>query len=139
MTAPFEASLLPQPEAISELTQTVTDYLSANGVDARAAHHVGMVLDELLVNLGSHGGASDEVAQVRVEIEPQKVRTEVTDSGAEFDIRTAPEPLLSNTIEERAVGGLGLFLIRQLACEIGYERRAGINFTTFAVTRTTGV
>src|SRR5262245_35167383 len=135
MTAPFEADVMPQPEAISALTERAIDYLSENGVDARAAHHVGLALDELLANLGSHGGSADRPANVRIVIEPDKVRTQVRDTGAEFDIRKAADPVLSDNIEEREVGGLGLFLIRQFASEIGYERSEGRNCTTFAIMR----
>lgn len=135
MTAPFTAEVLPQPEAISALTGQVMDYLSAAGVDPRAAHHVALALDELLVNLGSHGGAADRPASVRIAVEPDKVRAEVIDTGAEFDIRQAADPVLGDTIEDREVGGLGLFLVRQFASEIGYERRDGVNCTTFAVAR----
>lgn len=135
MTAPFTAEVMPQPEPISALTEQVMEYLSEAGVDTRAAHHVALALDELLVNLGSHGGAADRPASVRVTIEPDKVRAEVIDTGAEFDIRQAKDPVLSQDIEERDVGGLGLFLVRQFASEIGYERRDGQNRTTFAVAR----
>jgi len=135
MTAPFEAEVMPQAEAISDLTEKVMDYLAAQGVDARATHHIGLALDELLVNLGSHGGAADRPANVRITVEPDKVRAEVLDTGSEFDIRNAADPVLTDTIEEREVGGLGLFLIRQFASEIGYERRNGVNCTTFAVLR----
>ena len=135
MTAPFEAELLPRPEAISALTERVMDYLSAAGVDARAAHHVGLAFDELLTNLGSHGGSPDKPAAVRVVVESDKVRAEIRDSGPGFDIRAVAEPALDQTIEEREIGGLGLFLIRQFASEIGYERRDGMNCTSFAILR----
>lgn len=137
MTALFEADVMPQPDAISDLTEKVMEHLAAAGVDARATHHIGLALDELLVNLGSHGGASDRPANVRIFVEPDKVRAEVRDTGAEFDIRKATDPVLTDSIEERDVGGLGLFLIRQFASEIGYERRNGVNCTTFAVLRGT--
>ena len=135
MTAPFEAELLPRPDAISALTGRVMDYLTAAGVDARATHHVGLAFDELLTNLGSHGGSPDKPAAVRVVVESDKVRAEIRDSGPAFDIRTAAEPALDQTIEEREIGGLGLFLIRQFASEIGYERRDGMNCTRFAILR----
>jgi serine/threonine-protein kinase RsbW len=135
MTAPFEAEVMPQADAISDLTEKAMEYLAAQGVDARATHHVGLALDELLVNLGSHGGAADRPASVRIIVEPGKVRAEVRDTGAEFDIRKAADPVLTDSIEERDIGGLGLFLIRQFASEIGYERRDGVNCTTFAVLR----
>jgi serine/threonine-protein kinase RsbW len=135
MSAPFEAQVLPQPEAISELTGRVLDHLAAAGVDTRAAHHVALALDEMLVNLGSHGNSPDKPALVRIFIEPDKVKAEILDTGPAFDIREGPEPVLSQNIEEREVGGLGLFLVRQLASEIGYDRREGVNHTTFAVAR----
>jgi serine/threonine-protein kinase RsbW len=138
MRASFERQLLAQPAAISELTDTVMEYLVAEGVDARAAHHVALAFDELLTNLGSHGNSADKPATVRVFVEPDRVKAEVVDSGPAFDIRTAPDPDLSQDIEDRAVGGLGLFLIRQFASEIGYDRRDGMNRTTFAIKRSCG-
>ena len=135
MTASFEAELLPQPEAISALTERVMGYLSEAGVDARAAHHVALVFDELLTNLGSHGGSPDRPAAVRIVVESDKIRAEIRDSGPAFDIRAAAEPALNQTIEEREIGGLGLFLIRQFASEISYERRDGMNCTRFAILR----
>ena len=135
MSAPFEAQVLPQPEAISALTERVMDYLTASGVDTRAAHHVGLAFDELLTNLGSHGGSPDKPATVRVVIEPERLLAEIRDHGPAFDIRKAAEPVLSQTIQDREIGGLGLFLIRQFAVEIGYERRDGVNCTSFTILR----
>jgi len=137
MSTTLVAEVLAQPAAISELTGQVLDHLAAEGVDARAAHHVALALDELLGNLGSHGNSADKPASVRIDIEPDKVRAEIIDTGPAFDIRAAPQPTLSHSIDEREVGGLGLFLVRQLACEIGYERHDGTNRTTFAVARHT--
>jgi anti-sigma regulatory factor (Ser/Thr protein kinase) len=138
MSARFETQVLAQPAAISELTDAIMDYLAAEGVDARTAHHVALAFDELLTNLGSHGGSADKPATVRIFIEPGRVKAEILDSGPAFDIRDAPEPDLSLNIDDRPVGGLGLFLIRQLASEIGYDRRDGMNCTTFAIKRSSG-
>jgi anti-sigma regulatory factor (Ser/Thr protein kinase) len=134
VSAPFETEVLAQPEAISALTDRVLAHLAVQGVDPRTAHHVALALDELLTNLGSHGNCHVP-ARVRIFIEPDKVKAELVDSGPPFDIREAAEPRLSPNIEERQIGGLGLFLIRQFACEIGYDRRDGANSTTFAIAR----
>jgi serine/threonine-protein kinase RsbW len=135
VSAFFETQVLPRPEAISAFTEQVMDYLAGAGIDTRTAHHVALAFDELLTNLGSHGGGADKPATVRVIVESDKVRAEIRDTGAPFDIREAAEPVLNQTIEEREIGGLGLFLIRQFASEIGYERRDGTNCTSFAVLR----
>jgi anti-sigma regulatory factor (Ser/Thr protein kinase) len=135
MSDVFEAEVLPQPEAISALTEEIMDFLGRAGVDARAAHHVGLAFDELLTNLGTHGGSPDNPAKVRVTVGPKDVRSELQDAGPAFDIREAAEPALAESIEDRKIGGLGLFLIRQLAAEIGYERRDGMNCTSFTILR----
>jgi serine/threonine-protein kinase RsbW len=135
MSAAFETEVLPQPDAISALTEQVMDYLAGAGVDARTTHHVGLAFDELLTNLGTHGGSPDTLAKVRVMVEPGKVCAEIRDAGPPFDIREAAEPALTDNIEDREVGGLGLFLIRQFASEIGYERTDGMNCTKFVIMR----
>jgi anti-sigma regulatory factor (Ser/Thr protein kinase) len=63
--ADFLALVPTEPSAISVLTERATAYLAESGVDQRAAHHVALVLDELLTNVATHGGAMEEPASVR--------------------------------------------------------------------------
>jgi len=131
----FEAQARAQPAEISALGIKVEDFLQSAGVDARARYHVAMLLEELMSNLGTHGGAPDAPATVRIAVEPTTVRVELCDHGAPFDPRTAPEPNLSTSVEDRQVGGLGLLLLRKFANDIGYERDGGQNCTRFSVPR----
>ena len=132
----LEADINVMAQEISNLTERATDFLSEHGVDARAAHHVALVLDELLTNLATHGGASGQTAKVRISIEAGHVRGEVDDNGPAFDPRTAPEPDVSADIADRPIGGLGLLLVRRLTSGLDYVRRDGRNCTTFSVPRT---
>ncbi len=137
MTTAFEASILPEPAAISGLTERILEFLPAACVDARAAHHVALALEEILTNLATHGESSNASVTVRLAIEPDKVKVEIADTGPFFDLRSTPDPDLDTSIEDRAIGGLGLFLIRQIAGDIDYVRRDAINFTTFTIARNT--
>ena len=131
----FEAQAKAQPQDISALGVQVERFLESAGVDARARYHVAMLLEELMSNLGNHGGAPDELARVRIAVEPAAVRVELRDNGVAFDPRSAPEPDLSTRIEDRQVGGLGLLLLRKFASDIGYERDGAQNCTRFSVSR----
>jgi len=135
VTAPFETQVLAQPEAISGLTDQIIDHLDGNGVDARTTHHVALAIEELLANLGTHGQCADVPATVRLFVEPAAVTVEIIDAGPSFDPRQTPDPKLSDTPSQREVGGLGLFLIRQLVSTIDYTRKGDANCTTFAVAR----
>jgi phosphoserine phosphatase RsbU/P len=135
--APFEDNLLPQPEAISSLTGRLSAWLATAGVDARATHHVALAIEELLMNVGTHGGAAAVLASVRVGVFPDRVHGAIVDAGTPCDPRRAPRPDLRRDPEARAAGGLGLHLLRGLTAELGYESRDGKNCTTFAVARAT--
>jgi anti-sigma regulatory factor (Ser/Thr protein kinase) len=54
----------------------------------------------------------------------------LTDTGKEFDPTLAPDADISLSTEEREIGGLGIFLIRQIMNEVRYERIDGKNVLT---------
>jgi len=133
--ARFEKSTLATPEAISDLIDQVMAFLSEQGVETRVTHHTGLVLDEMLTNLATHGKCPDRPAKIVVVVGPQKVTGEIVDSGLPFDPRLAPEPSLDLTADQRPIGGLGLYLVRKLSCTLEYARRNDQNCTTFAINR----
>jgi serine/threonine-protein kinase RsbW len=136
----FEKSVLPTPEAITDLTEQVMAFLSERGVETRTTHHVALVLNEVLTNVGTHGGCPDRPAKVALTVDPDKVTGEIVDSGRPFDPRLGPQPSLDVSPDERPIGGLGLHLVRKLSCALEYARRDDENCTIFAISRTaTGV
>ena len=129
-------NVLPKPETISELTESIMAFLNAQQVDARAIHHVALIVEEILTNLGSHGNCGDRPARITVTVGPAGVKGEIVDSGTPFDPREAPVPNLDLAPEGRAAGGLGLFFVREFSCKFEYEYKNGENYTMFAVART---
>ena len=51
----------------------------------------------------------------------------LTDSGKEFDPTQAPDADVTLSAEEREIGGLGIFLIRQIMNKVEYQRINGQN------------
>jgi sigma-B regulation protein RsbU (phosphoserine phosphatase) len=54
----------------------------------------------------------------------------LTDTGKAFDPTLAPEADVTLSAEDRQIGGLGIFLIRQIMNEVKYERLEGKNILT---------
>lgn len=131
----FEASIVATPDAISELVDRVMAFLAEQGVEVRATHHTALVFDEVLTNLGTHGGCRDQPAKIAVTVLSDKVTGEIVDSGPAFDPRLAPEPSLDLGADDRPIGGLGLHLVRKLSCALEYARRGDQNCMIFAVSR----
>jgi anti-sigma regulatory factor (Ser/Thr protein kinase) len=131
----FVADLIPNPVAIAGLTGDVADFLRSAGVDARAVHHVALVLEEILTNVATHGGSPDAQASIELEVQPDRVSGEIGDCGKPFDPRSAPDPDITTSIEERKIGGLGLHLVRKLTSALDYRRDGKQNRTAFSVPR----
>ena len=97
---------------------------------------VNLVLEELGLNIMDYGhvDSTDEIA-IAVTSEGGSVTIEVVDGGRPFDpLNDAPAPDLTSPIEDRRVGGLGLYLVRNLMDEVSYRRESGKNRLTM-VTR----
>lgn len=58
----------------------------------------------------------------------------LTDSGKPFDPTAAPEPDTQSSLQDRPVGGLGIYILRQIMDSVQYERRAGKNVLTMTKT-----
>ena len=59
--------------------------------------------------------------------------TEIVDTGKHFDVLSGKEPDLISDIDEREVGGLGLFFMKQFMDDVQYQREEGKNILTLAV------
>ena len=138
MTRPetrFEANTLATSDAITDLTDQIMAFLSDHGVEDRATHHTALVLNEVLTNLGTHGGCRDRAAIIAVVVEPDKVTGEIVDTGPPFDPWSAPDPAFDVAPSERPVGGLGLYLVKKFSSALEYTRRNDQNYTSFAISR----
>lgn len=87
-----------------------------------------MALEELLVNVASYaypdGGGDVELA---CEMDDGALRLTMTDTGLAYDPRQAPEPDLNLDVEERAIGGLGVFLAKKVFASMDYSREGDAN------------
>jgi len=57
---------------------------------------------------------------------------QIRDEGVPFNPLKTPEPDLALSLEEREVGGLGIFFIRRLVDEVKYQREGKFNVLTLS-------
>ena len=90
---------------------------------------VDLVLEELVLNFVNHGSRGGE-GEINIELvsDPEAVIIQITDDGRPFDPLTdAPEPDTESGIEDRAVGGLGIHLVRTMMDDVTYRREENKN------------
>lgn len=90
---------------------------------------INLVLDELFTNIVSYGfdDTLDHSIVISLEYDGERMQITMTDDGHAFDITQADNPELDISPDQKDVGGLGIFLVRQYVDEISYKRDNGKN------------
>lgn len=91
---------------------------------------VMLVAEEVVCNIINHSPQPTPEAMIEVvlKVSDRQVELVVSDSGKPFNpLKEAPEVDPTLPVEQRKIGGLGIFLIRQLADSLEYERDSGDN------------
>jgi anti-sigma regulatory factor (Ser/Thr protein kinase) len=87
-----------------------------------------------LVNAAAHGEGGPVLLTVTAD--EQEVAIEISDRGPPFDPLTeAPPPVLEGSIEDRPIGGLGLYFVRTFVDEASYRREDDRNLIRLAMKR----
>jgi anti-anti-sigma factor len=118
MHVPGNAAELPA------LTQFLQDFWAAAALPAAQALPFELALEEVFMNVVMHGSTPGNVRAVELSLAliGQQVTMTLADDGPEFDPLTLPAPDVSLGLEERRVGGNGVFLIRQMMDAVHYRR-----------------
>jgi sigma-B regulation protein RsbU (phosphoserine phosphatase) len=118
-----------QREAIPLAQLRLQGILRARSVDATRIDDAALVVEELVANVIASAEQSGHVPHIALEVEisPEEVLLNLSDDCSAFDPLQLEEPQLDAEIAERPIGGLGVFLVRQLADTCRYERVNGRN------------
>lgn len=93
---------------------------------------LNLALEEAVSNviLYAYPKGADGLVDIEAIIRPGLLTFVISDSGIPFDPTAAPDPDLSLDVEDRPIGGLGIFLVRSIMDEVRYERTDGKNILT---------
>lgn len=117
-------------ENIPEVMDFVRDELEALGCSEQVKTQFKMAVDELFGNicLYAYGeGAGPVTVSVGLEGDPPSAAVAFCDSGRPYNPLEADLPDIELDIEDRPVGGLGIFLIREMMDSMSYEYKDGCN------------
>ncbi len=129
MTVELVLSLKNDPAETERLTARVTEFGARHALPDRIVSHVNLALDEAITNIVfyAYDDADDHEIGVRISLAQGMLTAELVDDGRAFDPLQVVTPDLAAPLEERAVGGLGVHLMRHLVDDIQYRRDGGRN------------
>ena len=125
-----ELNLSATLENLDQVTAFVEEKLESCGCPMKIQMQVAIAVEEIYVNI-AHYAYNPEIgpATIRVEVpeDPLEVIITFMDQGKPYDPLAKEDPDVSLSAEERDVGGLGIFMVKQTMDDIRYEYADGRN------------
>ncbi len=123
MSVPSDAAQL------SVLTQFLQEFWSAADLPPAETVTFELALEEIFMNVVTHGSRAGRVPLVEVSLAlcDGCLTLRIEDDGPSFDPLSLAAPDVTASLEERRVGGLGVYLVRQMMDAVSYQRLGGRN------------
>ena len=119
-------------QQVPQLAEFMDHVCEAMGFDELTTMQMNLVIEEAVVTVMSYAYPEGTTGSVNVEVQANDARLKfvISDSGKHFDPTTVAAADTTLSAEDRSIGGLGIFLVRQLMDSVNYERIGGFNVLT---------
>ncbi len=110
-------------ESLDAIREFVADAAHQAGLDEKEVYNVQLAADEAASNIIEHAyeGVADGQIEISTDIADSTLRIEMRDQGKRFDPEAVAAPDINASLEDRVVGGLGLFFMRKLMDEVQFQ------------------
>ena len=128
----LELSLVNDLREIGAVAARIDAFCEQREITWQIAYAVNLSIDEILTNTISYGYEDDEQHRIGLSMcmEGDVLVIEIVDDGRAFDSSLERDPDIESSLEERALGGLGLFLVQKMMDDVTYQRREELNVIT---------
>jgi len=114
---------------LERVNEVFAAFWASNQLPEDAIFDFNLAVDEVFTNIVQHGYADQLDHEVRIELafESGTVFLTVEDDGVPFNPLDAPDVDVTAPLRERAIGGLGIYLVRKLMDGVEYARAGNRN------------
>lgn len=104
-------------------------FCEQNDIPPNKLFAIQLIIEELVTNIINHGSSAQksETIAISLTVKEDAIRLTIRDNARAFNPLEAAEPDTGQSLEERDIGGLGLFLVRKKVKSLSYEYKDGFN------------
>ena len=126
-----EITLPAKIDSIPVITDFVDEILESAECSMKAQTQIDIAIDELFSNIAfyAYGGGEGDTT-VQVDVENTTVSITFIDSGIPYNPLEKEDPDVTLSVEERRIGGLGIYIVKKSMNDIRYEYSEGKNRLT---------
>lgn len=128
-------TVCPSGDTLCQVEAFVEEQLEEAMVGFKVISKVSIAVDELFTNIIDYSKAT--WAKITCLIEEEDVKVILQDNGIPYNPLLKEDPDISKPLEEREIGGLGIFMARKMADDLKYKYVDDMNNTIIIVSRNT--
>ncbi|MCR5597483.1 MAG: ATP-binding protein [Lachnospiraceae bacterium] len=130
----FELNVEVKTDSLETINEAVESSMRDAGASEAKIISVDVAIDEIFSNIIFYSGLKEtDKAVIRVTIEEddeKSITLEFIDTGRPFNPLEQPEPDVTKPVEERKIGGLGIFMVKKSMDHVSYRNEEGKNILT---------
>lgn len=119
-------------QQIPQLADFVESVADLARLDVGTTMSLNLALEEAVSNviMYAYPEGSDGLVDIEAIIRKDMLRFIISDNGIAFDPTAAPDADVNLDLEDRPIGGLGIFLVKSIMDTVSYQRSDGKNILT---------
>lgn len=119
-------------ESLNAVQNFIAVWAEENGACMGVATKLAVCTDEIVSNIIYYSGATS--LEVDCSMNGSEIVVMFMDDGKFFDpLKDAKEPDITASVEEREIGGLGIFMVKKMMKSLAYERDGEKNVLTISI------
>lgn len=108
----------------------VIETLSDLHLEMKLQNQLNIVIEELFVNIANYAYENGGEVEIKVETKMNEISITFIDSGMKFNPLEIDDPNIDAKAEERRIGGLGIFMVKNMMDDIKYKFENNQNILT---------
>jgi len=131
----YHFSLGHQVKDIEKIEHTIKELESIWDIDEKSLFQLNLVLEELISNTMFYGFLGMEEGSIDVDLsfDGSYINVIIQDNAKAFDPTVEAKDTSGHSLDERAIGGLGIMLSQRISEEMNYQRHGDLNKLSFKI------
>ncbi len=128
-----ELTIEAKTENLDEVLEFIDDILSEYDCSMKLQMQIDVAVEEIFVNIAHYAydpGTGDAVITADVSGDPSCLTVTFADSGVPYNPLAKEDPDVTLNVEDRQIGGLGIFMVKKSMDGVEYEHKDGKNVLT---------
>lgn len=120
--------------SVAKVSDFLDNCLEEYEIPVRVGYSLKVVADEIYSNIVHYSGAKN--AEVLFANAQEQITLVFRDDGTPYNPLEADTPDVTADLEDRQIGGLGMFMVKKMCQEVAYEYSDGKNQMTVVLSKT---